>query len=490
MLHHSIPRQRANGEERDYPYQGNFSKGLPHNERAEVLSSAYRKYLGAIKEGTFEAFEELPLAGAKGLKNPMGAFSFDLQGLDSCQFSCPPAPRIDSPLGSVEAAELYWMALLRDIHFSHYPDSEMVWESLSDLARFSSRQTSPSTSHLAAQGLFRLDLPGSMAGPYVSQYLYRDVGYISQRFSQLQTTALPQIDFLSDESSFLFAQDGNSSFSSSDDPVRRYIRNGRDLAAYVKTDYLFQAFLNAALCLLFGAGSNNPDSPATPLDPGHPYFASTRQAPFLTFGYVHLLSLLGEVSQRALKAAWLQKWCVHRRLRPEEYGGRVHYQATGQASYNLDPQIFESPALSRVFSLNGTYLLPQAYPFGSPLHPAYPSGHATVAGACATILKAWFDEQTMILDPVVSSDDGLSLEPYAGADAGMLTVGGELNKLAVNIGMARSFAGIHWRSDAMEGLKLGEKVAISYLREMLATVGEEAAFHLTRFGGTTARISG
>ena len=39
-----------------------------------------------------------------------------------------------------------------------------------------------------------------------------------------------------------------------------------------------------------------------------------------------------------------------------------------------------------------TYLLSQVYPEGSPNHPTYTSGHATVAGACATILKAFFDK--------------------------------------------------------------------------------------------------
>lgn len=40
----------------------------------------------------------------------------------------------------------------------------------------------------------------------------------------------------------------------------------------------------------------------------------------------------------------------------------------------------------------GTYFLPMAFPEGSPTHPSYGSGHATVAGACTTILKAFFDE--------------------------------------------------------------------------------------------------
>jgi len=32
------------------------------------------------------------------------------------------------------------------------------------------------------------------------------------------------------------------------------------------------------------------------------------------------------------------------------------------------------------------HLLPMAFPEGSPIHPAYGAGHATVAGACVTIL--------------------------------------------------------------------------------------------------------
>lgn len=49
-----------------------------------------------------------------------------------------------------------------------------------------------------------------------------------------------------------------------------------------------------------------------------------------------------------------------------------------------------SKALDKVFCKYGTYLLPIAYPEGSPTHPAYPAGHACVAGAGATMLKAFF----------------------------------------------------------------------------------------------------
>ena len=50
-----------------------------------------------------------------------------------------------------------------------------------------------------------------------------------------------------------------------------------------------------------------------------------------------------------------------------------------------------SHALKSSHSRYGTYLLCQAFPEGSPTHPAYPTGHGTVAGACITVLKFFFD---------------------------------------------------------------------------------------------------
>ena len=50
---------------------------------------------------------------------------------------------------------------------------------------------------------------------------------------------------------------------------------------------------------------------------------------------------------------------------------------------------------------DNTYLLPQAFPEGSPMFPAYGASHATVAGACTTILKAWFKEDDKIENPQI-----------------------------------------------------------------------------------------
>jgi hypothetical protein len=76
--------------------------------------------------------------------------------------------------------------------------------------------------------------------------------------------------------------------------------------------------------------------------------------------------------------------------------------------------LLNSQAVKEVFSTYGSYLLPMAYPEGCPTHPSYPAAHAVIAGACVTVLKAFFDEAFVIPNPVEASDDGLSLVPYSG----------------------------------------------------------------------------
>ena len=102
------------------------------------------------------------------------------------------------------------------------------------------------------------------------------------------------------------------------------------------------------------------------------------------------------------------------------------------------------------------------------------------------MLKAIFDESFVIPNPVEPTPDGLSLQPYVGPP---LTVGGELNKLAFNIGMARVMAGIHWRSDVVEGNKLGQDVSIGIMLDMKPTYNEpHTGYTLTKFDGTTFTI--
>ena len=105
------------------------------------------------------------------------------------------------------------------------------------------------------------------------------------------------------------------------------------------------------------------------------------------------------------------------------------------------------------------------------------------------MLKALFDESFIIPNPVTPAADGRSLVPYTGPGADRLTVGGELNKLAANVAIGRNFAGIHYRSDYTQSLRLGEMVAISALRDRKLTYNEEfAGYTFTRFDGTRITV--
>jgi hypothetical protein len=156
----------------------------------------------------------------------------------------------------------------------------------------------------------------------------------------------------------------------------------------------------------------------------------------------------------------------------------------------VNNNVLNSQAVQSSFNKYGTYLLSQAFPEGSPTHPAYPTGHGMVAGACITLLKFFFDGNFVIPNPLVPTSDGLSLVPYLGNDAGQITVNGELNKLAHNVSFGHGIhAGIHWRSDSDSSMVLGEALAISILQDKARCYNEKFTISFTKLDGTQATIS-
>jgi hypothetical protein len=383
--------------------------------------------------------------------------------------------------------ELYWQALARDVPFNQYDTSPITTAAVQDLNRLTAFHGPTAGGQVTTGTLFRGNVTGGLDGPYVSQFFWQPVPTNSTYVAQLYRESLAGIDYLNSFSEWLALQNGVPPFRTwTPDPQPRYIHTGRSLAEWVHYDFLYQAFHNAALILL-------DQSPDTVLDtnpylnPTNPYKTTKVETGFGTFGAPHICCILGTVTTAALYAAWYQKWLVHRRTRPEEFGGRVHQTKVGAAQYPIHPDLMNSAALPMAYAANGSYLLPQSFPEGCPLHPSYPQGHGTVAGACSVALKAFFDETQILTDCVVASDDGLSLTPYTGS---ALTVGGEINKLALNVAMGRDYAGIHYRSDAEAGFLLGEQVAIAVLQDMVNTYAEEfAGFQFTLMDGTPVTIA-
>lgn len=476
-----IPIHGNNGDEENLPgFVGSFHKGLPTiNNFGEVDPKAYRTMLQALRSGRFADYERIPLGGTAKLTNPQAGLAFDTEGIDDQQIFEPASPATGSAERAAEAVENYWMALSRDVPFSLYGNEPITGAAIAELNRLQNyKAPKPVTGgNLFRLGLGDADLQGTgqfsdLIGPYVSQFLCvpRNMGAhpMDAFMRTYKTTADGAVDYLTDGPSWLAAQQGrtNSNDSANFDPTPRLMRSGRDISQWVHVDLLYQGYLEAVLVL---------DTHNAPLSPSNPYSESNNQVGFGTLGRPFIQALVAEVARRALQAQWFQKWHVHRALRPEAFGGLVHYQLTNGRYPFLHPQVLNSAAVHRTFTRNGTFFIPMAFPEGSPTHPSYGSGHATVAGACVTILKAMYDETTPIANlfqPTVADHDGLALLPYVESDAGQMTVGSELNKLAMNIPVGRNIAGVHWHSDASQSLFLGEQVAISVLEDVKTTLNE------------------
>jgi hypothetical protein len=470
---------RANGDEDRYPSRiASYSKGLPHNELGEVDLAAYRGLLNAVTSGQFVAFEALSLGNQAKLSNPLAAYAFELEGIDPHQLECRVPPTFESAETAGEMIELYWQALTRDVQFSAYETHPLTTAAAAELSKSSDFRGPKVNNKVTPATLFRGNTPGDLIGPYLSQFLWLDVPVGTLTTVQRNRVPVSGDDFMTAYPEWLNIQRGLSPTRANVfDPTPRYLHNGRGLAEYVHRDFTYQAYLHACLILL---------AMRAPLKSENPYARSLTQSGFVTFGAPHVLDLVARVANAALKAAWCHKWLVHRRLRPEAFAGRIHNHLNKKAHYPLHAEVLNAQVLSAVLRTYGSYLLPMAYPEGCPTHPAYPAGHAAIAGACTTVLKAFFSESFVIPQPVIATPDGLALVPYKGEE---LTVGGELNKLASNIALSRNTAGVHWRSDSIEGLKLGEAVAIGILTDLRATCPEPfPGFSFMKFDGTTIII--
>lgn len=416
--------------------------------------------------------------------------------------------------------------------------------------------------------LFRGSTPGSNNGPWLSQFLLVgnrgpagavtgpplavrampevDDGFVyygTQFIDQRSVVAKAGCDWMQTWAAWLDAQNGVD-FNGLDqlDDRRQFLTTPRDIATYVHFDALYQAYQVACLLMLAGGAPFGKDR-------GLPESNSRTRSAFASYGGPHILSLVTEVATRALKLVWRQKWMHHRRLRPEVVAGLLTLHANDPAaipdpalSSALTELLAKIPAniLSAIAAKNtadttgGTatasaglvqpnantaglptiaatrnYLLPMAFPEGSPTHPAYGAGHATVAGACVTALKAFFemydtDGVTELPWPLAAGQgpNGSGAygfgKVYVGNNASLkkaqgtphLTVQGELDKLAANIAIARNIAGVHYYTDYFASMRMGERLTVSILQEQAALYGERMSMSFTSFDGDRIRVSG
>ena len=562
-----------NGDEiayRNANYAMTFTKGLEHNETTLLAKNItdVAELRDAIDSGYVDDFNAIacpPNPTPKPLRKweaPTAGFVHDLQGPDAQEVTMPPAPELGSTELIYEMAEVYELALLRDVNLSALTArarNAKVMDAITRLNAFGSPgrdfKSRPrildAGGVLTAQNIFRGSSPKVDIGPYLSQFLLMgsetlsglkpEDGYImygAQQIDQRVPVAVPKKDYMMDETSYLNVQNGldvrdNTLLYEAD--VIRFIQTPRDLATYVHDDALYQAYLNACLLLL---------SQKTPFDPyfdklsGTGRFNNANAGGFALWGGPHILSLLTEVATRALKAVRFQKFNVHLRLRPEALAARLHAYLTGRLPDTLNFKELKENLLSmriafpqsmaraiqrhvRCQTGRATMLLPMAFQEGSPMHPSYGAGHAVVAGACVTVLKAFFDTTTILIERPCEGNRILFGHPRAGdtpvrfevcpheernlimvpptnpaptrttnslgkvcPSIPPLTLEGELNKLAANISIGRNMAGVHYFSDYYDSLRLGEEIAIGILEEQALTYPKDRfAMSLVTFDG-------
>lgn len=598
------PDHYSNGDELKYRFEhddelperqglpshlANYTKGLPHHEDDGLLCNPadYQKFIQGIDSGNPRDFQDTPLGPkdthdcdhiiwksqytqtadqkrrvqetesnkavngitVRAWESAGAGLVFDLQGPDAQAVTMPPAPAFESDEFTAEVAEVYEMALLRDVPFAQFDSNPKVAASLNrlnNLPWFQDTSISGLTDAARARRRGKLDIQnafrgtsvGDNVGPYISQFLLLgtpelgdernpnnlldgNISYGAMRFDNRVRIASER-DYMTTWNWWLDVQNGadlrgqetyeDNCVDKYNNNRYRFIATPRDLATYVHYDALYQAYLNACLFML---------SFQVPFDPGIPFQASDRldhQQGFAHFGGPHILSLVTEVATRALKAVRYQKFNIHRRLRPEAVGGRIHRYHSSEfgdrpaslaAAGTLGQKIEKTLSavsdhnqaqnrrhLERLGSGGNSefgqdhdiFLLPMAFAEGSPMHPSYGAGHATVAGACVTILKAFFDHGYVLpADHYVYSANGSELNPIQDKSL-KLTVEGELNKLASNIAIGRDWAGVHYFTDYYESLRMGERIAIGILEEQKLTYGENFSMTVPLYSGGSVRI--
>lgn len=460
-------------------YAACFTKCLPHDKKGKVTMKDFLTLLRGLRTGSWE-LEKVKLGGTMKLVDPACLFSVELFGFYPATYRLASCPNFSSLQMASEMGELYCMALLRDLPFSGYATNLAVVSICDAMNAYSDfRGPKDRTGKVTPQTLFRGSTPGDVRGPYVSQFFFHAYTQGIVALTQKSAYFAPGIDYLTTTDMVTACQSGKMLEKKVSSPTYpRYITNLRDGASYCYNDQPSQAAVAAANILL---GLKTPPGPYNPYANG----TLTNEVAFVDFGIVDLFNLIERGTRLALLACWHHKWS-NMRLRPEAFGIQVHRALTERKNpYGISKELLTSVVLKRISHKYGSYYLPQAYPEGCPGHPAYPGGHAVLAGCTMTIVKAFFDCSGSMKAFIPSVDGTKLIDTQT-----QLNINDELDKYASNVAMFRAAAGIHYRSDNEAGLELGEEIAIELLKEHVQryTFTKKVGFVVRRRSGKVVKI--
>jgi hypothetical protein len=211
---------------------------------------------------------DLNYGGKTKLSGPQGGLAFDLEGTDCAQLTIPPSPKLASAERAGEMIEDYWMALARDVPFSQYGQEPITAAAIAELNTLSHFAGPKVSGHVTAGTLFRGTFPGELIGPILAQFFLMPVTFGTLSITQKFNAYLPGTDYLTNFSSWLAVQNGRGPFPANMISGTSYIKNGRDLGAWLHSDITYQAYLFAAQWLL---------THGAPFNPGNPYLSIANQ---------------------------------------------------------------------------------------------------------------------------------------------------------------------------------------------------------------------
>lgn len=467
-----------------YPYV--FCKTLNHSPNGFATKADIDKLITAINFNSLETLQAIP-KDASSLRKLEGVPVSNASNNEAKQPHCVTlngAYDISSGKSLFEMMEVYCKQLVRDIPFHEWSSDSTVANLITYLNNYGSDITGPTESNVININTF---LRGSgideTKGPYISQFLLRDFYYGNHHITQVyhpENNANTQII----DSHWLNVQRGITVYSNTYlDPTPKGVFKPRVLASIVHNDPLYQFYYNAALILNgLGVQTVGYDN------------SSINSSVWTDGGPPSVISMLAEVGSTALHVAWYQKYGLTLKIRPEVLAQRLLLAYTDTDLRTNVPKLndikTQADKGAQILALvdadnmsNGgqnysgfNYYLNVLFPEGSPTHPSFPAGHAVVAGAMVTVLKATVvthDNEGARLPwtfDVYEATTNSNTEAYTG-DASGMTIIGELNKLASNVALGRDFAGVHYRSDGDKGILSGEEIAISFLQNKIKEFG-------------------
>ncbi|CAN0233495.1 unnamed protein product, partial [Ectocarpus fasciculatus] len=188
----------TNGDETNLPdFIGQFHKSLPHDKFGTVDKRSYQKLLDCAFSADVNVCDQVPSgASARGAKliNPLGGTAHQVDGADSDNVFITTPDGVLSEELAAQMAEVYWMALTRDIPFSEFATNSLIRAAAGELRCKGFRNDGGKIDPV--QDLFRTDWPGVTAGPVVSQLLLSDFVIDNIIVPPKQVTLVKEIDYM------------------------------------------------------------------------------------------------------------------------------------------------------------------------------------------------------------------------------------------------------------------------------------------------------